>query len=324
MKEKEAQMRVREEAMLKRSTAWGNPLHHSRELLIEVWHDAGLMSDREDGHGDPFQCEFLGEVEYLMDLPADEAVTRRCCNPLTANHEKARRKVSGMLTFEYSWQPVTHTLPDAVLQGRLEVKVVKAESLLNIDWKGNGVSDPYCIVIANPNSPSDLDGILTPVRERTKTIWDTTKPVFNETVSFNVCWTKEESKAALVADMRQISREISKPIVFSLSGSARTSRLNPSVGRVGSVISKQSDKTPVSEVDVNQAIPTLEGEVERLKTSMPQLQREISQAQRDMQFILNALRSRRQQSSCWASESTRAAFSTGSLSPGVGESRSLT
>merc|ERR1712070_244009 len=32
----------KEQMMLQRSIAWGDPLHYSRRVLIEVWHDPGL------------------------------------------------------------------------------------------------------------------------------------------------------------------------------------------------------------------------------------------------------------------------------------------
>lgn len=299
MKEKEEQMRLREETMLKRSIAWGDPLYYSRKLLLELWHDSGLLSGE---YAESIQSEFLGEVDYTMDLPKGEPVRRRCKEPLTANNEKARRKVCGTLTFEYNWQPLTHTSPDMLMLGRLEVTVVKAENLLNIDWKGGGVSDPYCIVNAFPNSPNEEDGLIVPTKERTKTVYDSTAPVWDETVCFDVCWTQEGTDGALLADMRQISREISKSWATLPKPSAGNPNLRRrfSNGNIRTSVGSQKRESigPVtkaqSEAEVLSVVPELQGEVDRLKQAVPQLQQEIGEVQKDLQLILNAVRSRRQ------------------------------
>uniref|UniRef100_A0A7S1S903 C2 domain-containing protein n=1 Tax=Alexandrium catenella TaxID=2925 RepID=A0A7S1S903_ALECA len=289
--------------MLKRSIAWGDPLHYSRKLLLELWHDSGLVSRDYD---DSFQSEFLGEVDYTLDLPTNEPVRRRVREQLVANNDKARRKVSGTLTFEYSWEPLTHTTPNVKLLGRLEVTVVNAENLLNIDWKGTGVSDPYCLINAYPNSPSEEEGLIMPARERTKTVFDSTAPTWNETVCFDVCWTQEGTDGALLADMRQISRDISK----SLANLPKISGGNPNLRRrfsrdtsvpASQMTQKLARDDPatkaLAEAEVLRVVPALQGEVERLKDSVPQLQREITEVHRDMQFILSAVRKRRHSSS---------------------------
>lgn len=282
MKRKEVAMRKREETMLRQSVAWGDPLHYSRKLLIEVWHDAGLFVGNDPLRHDALRAEFLGEVDFTMELPPGEPLKRRCSQPLAANREKARRKVSGRLTFEYSWEPRTKSHPDGVLEGRLQVTVVKAEDLLNIDWKGSGVSDPYCLVIAYPTIATD--GSIDTVTHRTETIMDSTNPSWDQTVHFDVCWTRDASQNGLVAEMRHISREISKR--------GQCHDRNDVVADAGGAV-----RAAVTVSQHAKVLPQLREEVERLKETVPRLHKEIGEAERDMQLILHALKSRRHSAS---------------------------
>merc|ERR1719491_960249 len=105
--------------MLKRSIAWGDPLHYSQRLLIEVWHDSKLDARCLDRQG-----EFMGEVDFMLELPPKESVIQKRMHcKLTANYEKARRKVRGSITFEYTWHPKEITSADTLLAGRLLINV---------------------------------------------------------------------------------------------------------------------------------------------------------------------------------------------------------
>merc|ERR1711865_721907 len=114
---------------------------------MEVWHETNLKPI----NGQKVQSEFMGEVEYMLDLDPNQPVQLQQIRiPLRSNNEKAKRKVSGTLTFEYSWQPRAKANPDEILAGALEIRIVKAENLMRIDWMKSGLADPYCSVIAHP------------------------------------------------------------------------------------------------------------------------------------------------------------------------------
>jgi len=288
MKKNEELRRYNEDMMLKRSSAWGDPLHYSKRLLLELWHDSGLQ---QSGQHCEWQSEFMGEVDFTLRLEQDQPERRRCRLPLTQNLEKAKRKVSGHLTFEYHWEPQAKAGPETLLLGCLEVNVVKAECILNIDWKGTGISDPYCRVIAYPNSPNQ-DGTISSESHRTRTIFDTTTPKWDETVSFDFCWKRGISKDALEAGMRLISREISgmKPVTSPDGTGSR--ELGDASHPVSSLRSKGRHGT---QGDVLNIVPELQREVDRLRNVMPELQEEIIEVEKDMQCILYALKCRRPQ-----------------------------
>merc|ERR1711879_681008 len=70
-KRREASIKAAEESMLKKSMAWGDPLHNSRRLILEVWHDPGDLETYM------YQSEFLGEVDCLLELDPEEPVKAR-------------------------------------------------------------------------------------------------------------------------------------------------------------------------------------------------------------------------------------------------------
>lgn len=198
---------------MRQSMAWADPLYRCRTLLIEVWHDSGLSQQEHD----VAQCEFLGEVEYSMNLTPKEPARQRIRLPLAANREKAKRQVQGWLTFEYRWQPLPMGDPDLLLVGQLEVIVVRAEKLLNMDWKGSHLSDAYCMVVTHPTS-AGKDGIVRRVSKRTRTLWDAVSPNWSETMSFDVCWYKVDmDKDSLKSEMKSLTRQLTR----HLSGSSR-------------------------------------------------------------------------------------------------------
>jgi len=226
-KEQEEWDRIREEMMLKRSIAWGDPSHYSRRLLVEVWHESGLGP----GDGMDLSSEFLGEVDVMLTLPREHPIReRRQTEPLSVNFEKARRQVRGTLTFEYSWEPDTRRDTNSLLSGDLEVTMLSAEHLLNIDWKGIGATDPYCTVTVYPNSP-DENGKVIPVTVRTDTLYDALHPVWDEPMRFKMNWTQDGAKNAVAEDMKDI-QAVASHVPSDLI--MHSSRVSPSTARTSS------------------------------------------------------------------------------------------
>jgi len=280
MKNQEHLLRLKESAMLRRSAAWSDPLYYSRRLVLELWHDSGLLP----GQDDLLQSEFLGEVECSLDLRPAEPVRQRCVQvPLAANEEKARRKVRGSLTFEYSWQPATKgRTDDMLLMGRLEVTVQRAHNILNIDWRsGSHYSDPYCVVVAHPHSP-DKDGTMLEATERTRTVHNTVSPCWDETVAFDIRIARAGPESGINTQDKDVGRQ----------ATIRRGR----VARRGSRShAGDQQRLPESRAEaLRQTVPRLWEDVDRLKRTVPLIQEELAGARQDMQLVLAALARRRQ------------------------------
>jgi len=187
-KHKNLQNKQREDMMLKKSGCWGDPLHYSKSLLIEIWHDSGIMSK------EAVQAEFLGEVDCMLTLPPKARFSEQRTLKVTPNFDKARRQVRGQLTFEYSWEPtlLKDSDDEALMSGTLQVRIIKGVGLQSIGWKGKGKnaiasSDPFCIIVAHPHSPKE-DGTLEEAIQRTRMLENTTNPFWDETVNFDFLW----------------------------------------------------------------------------------------------------------------------------------------
>mmetsp|Transcript_66821 Transcript_66821/g.196143 ORF Transcript_66821/g.196143 Transcript_66821/m.196143 type:complete len:776 (-) Transcript_66821:38-2365(-) len=300
-KREEEDHRRKEELMLKKSMAFGDPLHYSRRLLLEVWHDSGLPVS---GATEWSQSEFMGEVEARIELQPNVAVSkRRVVAPLVMNRDKARRKVSGRLTFEYSWTPTSKSDAEVLLVGKLDVTILKAENLLNIDWKG-GVSDPFCIVTAFPFSPIHLDAEIPEVPKRTPTVSDTLYPKWDHTMSWDFLWTHARMDTSV---------DMSKGPAGGRSngGSAQPKRSATGVSQVAPGTDSQppnnrptpplqgaggaamTNLRPESRLELlRRTVPELQDEIGKLKGVVPHLQAEIRDVRRDVQLILSALKRR--------------------------------
>eukprot|EP00927_Polykrikos_kofoidii_P039270 TRINITY_DN33692_c0_g1_i1.p1 TRINITY_DN33692_c0_g1~~TRINITY_DN33692_c0_g1_i1.p1 ORF type:complete len:830 (-),score=131.13 TRINITY_DN33692_c0_g1_i1:58-2547(-) len=199
--------KLEEEAMMNKAMTWADPLYYSRRLLIEVWHDCALnVSDKSN---ECSMSEFMGEVEVLIDVPSDEAVTRLYDRvPIMANHAKARRRVRGHLTFEYSWQPrgKEDYSTGCSLSGLLEIRVIEGVNLINIDMRGPEYSEPFCCVIAHPYAP-DKDGTISEVKRRTRKVCGTLSPKWDDKVNFDVHWMTPTHPVNFMASMSMVTRQ---------------------------------------------------------------------------------------------------------------------
>lgn len=283
-KEKDQWNAIKEQMMLKRSIAWGDPLHYSRRVLLEVWHDPGLSDDD--------QAEFMGEVDFTLYMPVKEAVTSgKLTEVLTSNYEKARRRVRGTLTFEYTWKPaVEQSGSDALLSGTLEVVVVAGEDLISIDWKGSCSSDPYCVVIAYPQSPP-VDGKVEPVWYRTNTDWDTSNPKWNFRVSFDVHWTQAGTAHCMQADMRQIGSDPGVENSVIAAPPRKSMLVNSSQPSQQNVTPELTEKEKIA--TIQKTVPELQEEIFQLqRIAVPQIRSQIVDVQQDLALIASTLRKR--------------------------------
>lgn len=137
-----------QEIMVRQSIAWGDPLMLAKMVLIEVWHTTGLSSGE---HADTSRCEFLGELECKLEIDPWEPTHHKVVGaPLTPNWNKAKRRVTGMVAFEYSWTPdrkgdTSESCSDdeILVRGTLELCRFRATGLLNIDYKRQVSRTPF-------------------------------------------------------------------------------------------------------------------------------------------------------------------------------------
>jgi len=289
MKEQEEHFRERRQATKRRSMIWRDPLHHHRQMVLELWHDSGIEKRKPN---DVSQSEFLGEVICSLDIHSDEPVTRRRMQlPFMENEAKARRKARGTLTFEYSWEPYTKLSSESLVTGRLDVHVMHAENITAIDWKESGTTDPYVMIVAYPHSP-DKDGRIVPVAKRTPTVFNTTNPHWDMTISFEASWSNSACRNRLATDMKKMSAGARR------RGRLASLRLGPGPTRRASAIASEElsadsfclpalSGNPVDEL--GRVLPKLQGEVNEVRASLQRLKSEVAGVRTTLQKVLVAL-----------------------------------
>jgi hypothetical protein len=325
-KEKDMMNKIKEKQMLAKSLAWGDPLHYSRHLVIEVWHDSGIRT--VGNFGEVIQSEFLGEVEVTLTLSPDGS-SRELCErvPLVGNPDKSSRLVRhGQVTFEYRWEP--HPRNDdssdksTLLKGILEIQVIKADNLIGVDWGG---SNPFCVVVAHPHGP-DEDGELDEVARRSHKLMNTTSPEWNAKFIFEMNWIDRATRGSQI----RIGRRPSLAKGALRTSTVSTGSLNSTPGspnspgraltrkcfegpllrvvtpkRVGDdevesqedlpmpmpiVVQKKEDKGASKDQVLEKHIPSLQAEVEELRRAVPELKAEINEVARNLTAILGCLR----------------------------------
>ncbi|CAE8609166.1 unnamed protein product, partial [Polarella glacialis] len=176
-----------------------DPSTMTRLMLIELWHE---HPELDPDIARPEASRFLGEVAIKLDLPRDQSITRQMTLRVEGNSELVERNVTGKITIRYTWTPQRNNDKERRqphcpgekeqsktfnLEGQLEVTLIEASGLLNLDWsKRNGASHPYCMVLCYPVSPGD--DILKPVVWRAPTKYKTPNPKWNASHTFNFCW----------------------------------------------------------------------------------------------------------------------------------------
>jgi hypothetical protein len=287
----------KEKMMLERSSAWSDPLHYSRRVILEVWHDPGVAQSKSADVEE--QREFMGESVVDLHMPLRQMHHERRVCELSQNDDKARRRVHGSLTSEYTWKPhldmYSHSGDEhrhALLPGEhhhyeweafgsLEIKVVSGHDLISIDWKGSCASDPYCVVVAYPESPN-LDG-LHRTEERTPTVKDSSDPTWDFQVpTFEIRWTEAGTRQCLAADMRDLDNVID-------------SKSAPSVAPVPPLRVRRDSK-PQHEAAEKEKLElleqmTLQEEIHHLRREVvPDIHNSIFDVKKDLRLIADALR----------------------------------
>lgn len=199
----EIEVKGKQQKIIEQSAKALDPLMYARQIQIEVWHCEQFSSTQSKIVNN---C-FLGEMQLdmqLKDVPEHCIVTET----LQANSVKGSAQASGRVTVECSWQPQElderdkkdPLLKDAPLRGTLEVKVVRADGLMNLDWKAGGMTDPFARVTVFPTSPlPDPKGNfhLQPQVWDTRVVEDSVSPLWDEKKLFSFLWTKEGVDAML-------------------------------------------------------------------------------------------------------------------------------
>eukprot|EP00419_Tripos_fusus_P004628 CAMPEP_0172674462 /NCGR_PEP_ID=MMETSP1074-20121228/12747_1 /TAXON_ID=2916 /ORGANISM="Ceratium fusus, Strain PA161109" /LENGTH=747 /DNA_ID=CAMNT_0013491871 /DNA_START=130 /DNA_END=2373 /DNA_ORIENTATION=+ len=181
--EKEMQAQARRQDLLSVSKAL-QTMENRTTLCIELF-DA--RSGRE-------AAEFLGEATWTA-LPLDslECEAEERVLPLQPNWEKRKvANLSGSVLVGFVWHPTSQNAPEDLqansgCQGKLEVRVLRAEGLPMSDWKKNGQRDIFAIAYCWPNPP-EAGGDLTAENFRTSTACATLQPVWEESKTFNFNW----------------------------------------------------------------------------------------------------------------------------------------
>jgi len=157
-----------------------------------------------NGHqleGRSLPAEFMGWVEHELELGRDPIVKKQAVLTLCADPEVVDRRIHGTVTIEYTWTPDLEAVdaviaatgePEMPLVGSLQVTLVGAEHLINLDLHShNSASNPYVTVLCYPKAPWEAGDILWPTIWRTPTRTHTTSPKWNVTHNFDFDWTKQ-------------------------------------------------------------------------------------------------------------------------------------
>jgi len=258
-----------------------DPTSMSKLMFIEVWNHQG--SGSEDSQ-EALQCQyrgtgstFMGEATIELDL-LDTRVVKQYKMPLGANNEW-KRHVSGHITVRYEWTPSAlidrtkgesddqhspeEAPPEFEVRGQLEVTIVSAEQLINLDFARQPcVSSPYCTVMLYPNSPGP-DQDLKPHIWRTETRRETLCPQWNASHVCNFNWEKTN-----VAD--HVEAWIKKRPAKERAGSKDTesSMVDAEAGKMMQVLSMLQEVGAELE-RTKGAVQILKRKVDRLSPMIP-------------------------------------------------------
>lgn len=299
--EKRNEREIKENARKMAKLTLGNidPLSFSRIVYVEVYHNGGVgFSQTND--------IFIGEAELELDLDPESAmvVSKQFCLPLVENRAKSNRKVSGEVNLLYKWTPAENRPPGSILKGELVITVLSARHLAAVDWKGSGISDPYVTLTVYPESP-DGSGAIEPKVERTETVFDEIKPMWNEVKKFNFFWHQDGINAKLELERRNAtfapklmpSSSSSKHLGLERSGTNRapaarsrvlqTSQTREDFGlpQLNGSLSIAADQ-PKTTATLLADIPRMQEEVGTLTTLLPQLTSEVQSLREGMSSIM--------------------------------------
>jgi len=166
---------------------------------------------------------------------------------------------------------------EILLHGQLEVMRIRVDNCLDIDYKGAGFSDPFCVVIANTGKTKDGDMIVS--SQMTVTIWDSNCPRWSEQFSFHFLWYKVED--LLLVEMKRLAVR---------RGSMR-GRKRPTANKAKG--GAHSTNNEVNEESASRIVGQLQADTTQLMSTVPKIQEELKEVRKDMQLILDALKRKR-------------------------------
>lgn len=285
----ERDLKNSERLMVRQTLGSIDPLTFSRLFHVEIFHDSQMATEEND--------IFIGEAEIELDVRPHSRERVYCQRRLRLeeNRAKSNRKITGTVYVNYMWTPSEHD-HGMLLNGVLDVEVVKAEGLVDVDWKGSGLSDPYLRATAFPRSPGK-DGVVHPERKRTRTLIDAKCPNWHEKFSFRFRWHQEGVVAKKELDRKnsahgftgmyspfgyvQMCSTLSNDANQALQGSDRPRRNSD----------PRSDHSQSLSVDkgVMAVLPQLQLDVAELQREIPKLQSEVQQLREGTRAILGLL-----------------------------------
>jgi hypothetical protein len=208
----ETELKLLEHRMVRHTVMALEPVTLCRKLHFEVRHDTNFRMIKPDRENDLF----VGEAEVMMPPLTDGEWEREVMLPLMENTQKGGRRVSGNLYISYHWKPNHEARKHSTLiVGHLQVEVIRAEGLCEIDWKPGGLPDAYVMVTAYPYSPS-RPGVIKPVTYCTKTCFEEPCPSWAQKFVFEFDWEQESVEITKKLN-RQKSLSASKNIMIKTS-----------------------------------------------------------------------------------------------------------
>lgn len=296
----ERELKKSERHMVRQTLGSIDPLSFSRQFLLEIYHDSQMPSVEND--------IFIGEAELELELQPyckDRVHCQRRLK-LVENRTKSNRKITGAVYVNYWWTPSDRVADNGViLDGTLDVEIVKAENLVSVDWKGSGLSDPYLVATAYPDSPGK-DGVVHPRKKRTCTLHDESCPQWREVLSFHFNWHQDGVLAKREVDRKSSANAfpgtyspmgyntsysgISSVSITSFSGeSPVASGANLEDRRLRSGVSRQSSDAGALDRRLMATLPQLQLDVADLQMAIPELHTEVRQLREGTLAILACL-----------------------------------
>lgn len=183
------------------------PWHLCSLLMLEVWHDSH-PGDIATQQMPTISCrppasQFLGQATLQLHLPPDRQVSRHVRLKLSNDDAPVKRCITGSVSVQYEWCPNQDQArqprsQNFELQGQLNVIISHAENIVNLNFvKRSGASNPFCTLLAYPESPKA--GQLQPCIWRTSTVQGTCSPRWEEKKRLGVAWStlKENTSSTL-------------------------------------------------------------------------------------------------------------------------------
>eukprot|EP00929_Paragymnodinium_shiwhaense_P094407 TRINITY_DN5495_c0_g1_i1.p1 TRINITY_DN5495_c0_g1~~TRINITY_DN5495_c0_g1_i1.p1 ORF type:complete len:747 (+),score=147.92 TRINITY_DN5495_c0_g1_i1:79-2319(+) len=229
---------LRETAAITSSIQKIDPMSMSGLMLVEVWNDR-FPSIYKEASGNawipgpeasslPSPAEFMGKVMIELELPPHASVVKQMRLPLGEDTDIVNRGVTGHISLRYEWTPhgkrlstnkeineepttpmstiipTPHSNVSDImnLQGTLQVTLISAERLINLDLHTlNSASNPYCTVLCYPNSPNSSSEIPRPCMWRSPTLLNTLHPQWSSSFhSFEFHWARRKDRRCYTVD----------------------------------------------------------------------------------------------------------------------------